>query len=195
MALVMITAACGGSVASFSPTGTCGADGKVPGAYPALEARLPKDFSGQPPTTVDSGRHCSTEALGSLITHHAAGIEFAGATWDLGGGTGVTSALFSLPGADLPADWIAEFYEIGARTAKRTGNITTSRPVFDGTGATWRLDTLNDLSLQSVVTWQEGAIVRVVLVATTVSPSASRSAHDDLVTKAVVATVAVQGGS
>lgn len=191
----MIVGACAGGTASFSPTGTCGADGKVPGAYPDLEARLPKAFDGKAPTSVDSGRHCSEAALGSLITHHGAGIEFAGATWDLGGGTGVTSALFSQPAADLPADWIAEFYEIGARTAKRTDNITTSRPVFDGTGATWRLDTLNDLSLQSVVTWQDGGMVRVVLVATTVSPSASRAVHDDLVTKAVAATVAVMGGS
>ena len=34
---------------------------------------------------------------------------------------------------------IAEFYEIGARTAKRTSNIETSRPAFEGAGETWRL--------------------------------------------------------
>lgn len=195
VALAMALAACGGAGSTFDPRGTCGPDGKAPGAYPALEKGLPTSFEGKAPTSVDSGRHCSEAALGSLITHDASGIEFAGAVWDLGGGTGVTSALFSLPGRALPADWIAEFYEIGARTAKRTENITTSRPTFAGTGAAFRLDTLNDLSLQSVVTWQDGSIVRVVLVATTVSPSASRAVHDDLVAKAVAATVAVMGGA
>ena len=195
VAVLTIVAACGGSGATFDPSATCGPDGKVAGAYPDLERRLPTSFEGKAPTSVDSGRHCSEAALGSLITHHAAGIEFAGATWDLGGGTGVSSALFSLPGQDVPADWIAEFYEIGARTAKRTENITTSRPTFDGTGAVFRLDTLNELSLQTVISWQDGPITRVVLVATAVSPSASRAAHDDLVTKAVAATVAVMGGT
>ena len=193
--LLAVVSACGGGGATFNPSGTCGADGKAPGAYPDLEKLLPTRFEDKAPTSVDSGRHCSVSALGSLITHDAAGIEFAGATWDLGSGTGVSSALFSLPERELPADWIAEFYEIGARTAKRTENIATSRPTFDGTGATFRLDTLNDLSLQSVVTWQDGNIVRVVLVATTVSPTASRAAHDDLVRQAVAATVAVMGGT
>jgi|GEM_PF-322051 len=193
--LVTLLAACGSSKASFDPSGTCGADGKAPGAYPNLERLLPSSLEGKAPTSIDSGRHCSETALGSLITHGAAGIEFAGATWDLGSGTGVSSALFSLPGRDLPATWVAEFYEIGARTAKRTDNITTSRPTFDGTGPAYRLDTLNDLSLQSVVTWQDGIVVRVVLVATKVDPSASRAAHDDLVSKAVAATVAIMGGT
>ncbi|MBI3745835.1 MAG: hypothetical protein HY264_04810 [Chloroflexi bacterium] len=192
--LATALAACGSSSASFNPSGTCGADGKAPGAYPNLERRLPTRFEGTSPTSIDSGRHCSESALGSLITHGAAGIEFAGATWDLGSGAGVSSALFSLPDRQLPVAWIAEFYEIGARTAKRTGNITTSRPTFDGAGPAYRLDTLNDLSLQSVVTWQDGDLVRVVLVATKVDPGATRAAHDDLVSKAVAATVAVMGG-
>lgn len=190
-----ILAACSGGAATFNPIGTCGPDGKAAGAYPELEARLPTSFDGELPKAVDSGRHCSDTALGSFITHGAAGIEFAGATWDLGSGSGVSSALFSLPGRDLPAAWVAEFYEIGARTAKRTENITTSRPTFDGTGQAYRLDTLNELSLQSVVTWQDVSIVRVVLVATVVAPGASRAAHDDLVSRAVAATVKVMGGT
>ena len=193
--LLAALTACGSGGPSFDPKATCGPDGKVAGAYPELEARLPATFDGKAPTSVDSGRHCSETALGSLITHDAAGIEFAGASWDLGQGTGVSSALFSLPGRDLPAAWIGEFYEIGARTAKRTENITASRQEFAGTGAAYRLDTLNDLSLQTVVTWQDGPIVRVVLVGTTVSPSATRAAHDDLVTKAVATTVGLMGGA
>ena len=191
----LATAACGSASTSFDPTSTCGPDGKFAGAYPSLEALLPTSFEGKAPTTVDSGRNCSDAAIGSLIVHGAAGVEFAGATWDLGSESGGTSVVFALPGHDLPAAWIAEFYEIGAQTAKKTDNITTSTPAFDGTGPAFRLDTLNDLSLQSVVTWQDGSYVRVVLVATSVSPGASRAAHDDLVTKLVAATVGVMGGT
>jgi hypothetical protein len=191
----LLLAACGNAAASFDPAGTCGPDGRAPGAYPDLEAMLPTSLNGTPPGSVDSGRHCSEKALGSLITHGAAGVEFAGAVWDLGNGTGVSSVVFRLAGRDLPATWIAEFYDIGARTARLTGNIETSRPSFPGTGGTWRLDTLNDLSLQTVVTWQDGSVVRVVLVASTVNIGASRAAHDQLVEQAVAATVAVAGAT
>jgi hypothetical protein len=190
-----LAAACGSAGTSFDPAGTCGPDGRVAGAYPDLEAMLPTSLNGTAPGSVDSGRHCSEKALGSLITHGAAGVEFAGAVWDLGNGTGVSSVVFRLPGRSLPAAWIAEFYDIGARTARLTGNIETSQPTFPGTGGTWRLDTLNDLSLQTVVTWQDGPLVRVVLVASTVNIGASRAAHDQLVDQAIAATVAVAAGS
>jgi len=42
------------------------ADGSAPGAYPELEARIPKTFHDAAPATVDSGRNCSPEAMGSL---------------------------------------------------------------------------------------------------------------------------------
>ena len=196
LAVVATLAACGGSPPSFDPSTPCGDGGRAAGAYPDLEARLPTAFEGRAATSVDSGRHCSDAALGSLITHGAAGIRFAGATWDLGNGRGFSSVVFALPSGDLPAAWIAEFYEIGARTAKRTENIATSRPDLAGAGTTWRLDTLNDLSFQTVITWQDGPRARVVLVATPVNLDASRAAHDDLVTRAVAATVgaAAAGG-
>ncbi len=186
---------CGSPAATFDPSGSCGIDGTRAGAYPDLEALLPKSLGGAPPGTVNSGRDCSDAALGSLIVHDARGIRFAGAIWDLGNGTAVTSVVFNLPGRDLSAAWIAEFYNVGAQTAKRTENIATSAPSFPGAGTTARLDTLNDLSLQTIVSWQDGANVRAVLVATAVLPGASRATHDDLVAKAVAATVAAQGGT
>lgn len=195
IAAALLVAACGVGLATFEPSGTCGPDGRAAGAYPELEQLLPTTFDDKAPTSVDSGRHCSEAELGSLITHDAEGIEFAGATWDLGGGTGVSSALFSLPERELPAAWIAEFYEIGARTAKRTENVTATRETFPGTEEAYRLETLNELSLQTVVTWQDGNVVRVVLVATKVAPGASRADHDELVKRAVAATVAVMGGT
>lgn len=187
--LAVLAAACGGPTATFDPAGPCVADGRIGGAYPDLEARLPAELDGRAPSSVDSGRNCTVSALGSLVTRGVDEVEFAGATWDLGGGRGVSSVVFAVPGRSLPADWIAEFYEIGARTAKRTENIESSRPTFEGVGETRRLDTLNDLSLQSVVTWQDGDLVRAVLVATPVKLDSSRAAHDELVAMAVRAVV------
>ncbi len=192
LGFALVVGACGGSSPpSFDPDAPCGVDGRAPGAYPELEARLPATLDDAPPTGLDSGRHCSEGALGSLIAHDTAGIRFAGATWDRGGGDAITSAIFGLVDRDLPASWIAEFYEIGARTAKRTEQIETSRPVFEGVGETFRLDTLNGLSLQSVVVWQDGPLVRAVLAATAVAPDASRTAHDTLVELAVASAASV----
>jgi len=194
LVLAASAAGCGAPAATFDPAGSCGIDGRLPGAYPDLEARLPDTLDGKAADKVDSGRNCSEGALGSLVSHGLAEIRFAGATWDLGGGRGVSSVVFATAAGDLPAAWIAEFYEIGARTAKRTDNIETSRPSFDGAGETWRLDTLNDLSLQSVVTWQDEGLVRAVLVATPAAPGASRDVHDELVTAAVLAAAEASGG-
>jgi len=49
----------------------------------------------------------------------------------------------------------------------------------------FRLETVNDLSLQTVVIWPAGQLVRVVIVATTIRPDASRAAHDERVAIAV----------
>jgi len=194
--VTLAVVACGGSAASFQPDGPCVADGRRAGAYPELEARLPQDLAGDRPTTVDSGRSCTAVALGALASHGLAEIRFAGATWNLGAGAGVTSVVFAeAGGSDLPAEWVAEFYELGATNAKRTDNIETSRPTFDGVGETWRLDTLNNLSLQTIVTWQDADLVRAVLVATAVAPAATREAHDELVDAAVRASAGLPAGA
>lgn len=184
-------AGCAGPAQSFDPSVPCGADGRVAGAFPSLEARLPALFEGAAAGGIDSGRHCSEAALGSLIAHQVSEVDFAGATWDLGKGTAISSAIFQLPSGDLPATWIAEFYDVGARTAKRTENIATSSPTMEGAGTVYRLDTLNNLSFQTVVVWGDGRTVRAVLVATSVDPSATKAAHDDLVDRAVAATVSL----
>lgn len=189
-AVALVLAGCGAAGVTFDPTGPCLVDGRAPGTYPALESMLPTAVRESPPATVDSGRSCTATALGTLVDHDIHELHFAGATWDFGNGTGVTSAVFALPGASLPADWMAEFYRIGAITGKKTDNIETSQPTFQPIGETWRLDTLNDLSLQTVITWQDGAVARVVLVATAVLPDVQRSAHEQLVVDAVAATAA-----
>ena len=151
LSLVALVAGCAGTpAATFDPDGPCVADGAAPGAYPELEARLPSSVDGTPPTTVDSGRNCTPKNLGSLGTHDLTEVRFAGAVWDRGGGSGVTTAIFTAPG--LRADWIAEFYETSAEAGRRTEDIVTTTPTVAGRPG-HRMDLRNGESLQSVVVW------------------------------------------
>ena len=190
-------AACGASAGSFSPTGPCTVDGRTQGAYPDLEASLPTSLTDlsagtnaldpRPPTTVDSGRSCSAQALGPLAEHGITELRFAGATWDEGGGNGIVSAVFQTAEGQPKLDyrWMEEFYSAGAHASTKTENIQESRPTVELAGPVYRLDALNDLSLQTVVVWPSGSLVRVVIVATQVQPGASRDAHERLVAEAV----------
>jgi hypothetical protein len=188
-------AGCGVGGATFSTTGPCVIDGRAPGAYPDLEATLPRQLVTRAPDAVDSGRNCSTATLGTLASRGVMELRFAGATWDQGGGNGTTIAILTLApeSGALPVAWVEEFYESGARAGKKTGNIETSRPSMPGPGDVFRLDTLNDLSFQTVVVWPAENGVRVVLVATQVGPSAARSEHDERV--AIAVEVAAMGGN
>jgi hypothetical protein len=180
---------------TFSPDGPCLADGRVPGTYPALEATIPTSLEGRPADSVNSGRNCTQAALGTLASHGVTDLRFAGATWADGNDAGTSIALLALPTGALPVAWAEEFYELGARNANKTDHVTTSRPTFDGVGAVFRVDALNDLSFQSVIVWQDGPLVRVVLVATAVDPGASMTAHDARIAAAVVAAAsAARGG-
>ena len=190
--VVTAFAACGQAGGTFSPSGPCLADGRGPGTYPALEAVVPRSLDGRAATTVDSGRKCSESALGSLTTHGVTDLRFAGAVWSGGNDAGTSIAVLALPTGTLPVAWAEEFYGFGAVTGKKTDNIATSRPTFDRVGETFRIDALNDLSFQSVVVWQDGPLVRVVIVATAVDPGASMSDHDAQIAAAVAAAAAVQ---
>lgn len=146
-------------VSSFDPASACTTDGRFPGAYPALEALLPTSYEGAAPDNVDSGRNCTDEALGVLAADGIAGVRFAGATWDLGGSTGLTVALFEGDGLD-PAKMLA-FYEDGARKARRTDRLEVTDTTVGGTAAK-RLDVLGtDGSGQTVVVWPSGEAGRV----------------------------------
>ena len=169
-------------------------DLRAPGTYPELEAQLPSSLGedGRAPDSVDSGRSCSDQALGTLRQHGVTELRFAGATWEVGNSDGTVIVSLALPeGAPvLQEAWVEEFYEAGAQSAKKTDNIETSRPTVAGAGEVFRIDTLNDLSLQSVVTWQVDGATHVVIVATEVTPAASRAAHDERVATAVAAAAA-----
>lgn len=174
---------------SFDPVGPCTSDGQRPGAYPDIEEHLPRSFSGAAPTNVDSGRNCTDGALGSLAARGIDELRFAGATWETGRASGVTIARFEADG--LTVDRMAEFYESGARNARRTEQITTGE-VSLGSVRGWRLDAFVADSYQSVVVLpaSEPDAVLAVLVASDLGEAESRAAHDARVIDAAEAALA-----
>jgi hypothetical protein len=184
-----LLAGCDPAAASFDPHGACVADGRAPGSYPDLEALLPADLAGTPPTRVDSGRSCTASALSTYASHGITEVRYAGATWDEGGGDGTAIAVVTTPPAqpELQQQWVEEFYLAGARASSKTENIETSRPTL-GDIEVFRIETLNDLSLQTVLVWAVGTPVHVVIVATQVEPGASRAEHDARVSAALEAS-------
>jgi hypothetical protein len=184
--LVGLAGAC--SPAAFDPTEPCRADGRAAGAYPELEAVVSETFRGRAADRLDSGRNCTPQALASLTLHGITELRFAGATWDLGSSNGVTLAVFDAK--DLNATWVAEFFETGARTAKKTTNVEARTvPIPDG-GSGSRIDVLNDESYQTVVVWPDGSRVRVALIASSIRDVQTKAAHDAVVTEALAAAIA-----
>ncbi|OGO55993.1 MAG: hypothetical protein A2V85_04250 [Chloroflexi bacterium RBG_16_72_14] len=153
---------CGGSsipVISFDPASACTTDGRMAGAYPDLEAVLPTSYLAEAPDSVDSGRNCTPEALGTLAAAAIDEVRFAGATWDLGGGTALTVAAFEADG--LTPALMIEFYETTARANRKTEKLVSSQArVGDRAGR--RLDVLqSDGTGQTIVAWPSGVDGRV----------------------------------
>jgi hypothetical protein len=157
IAATLLLAACspgGASVESFDPSAPCPSEGRQPGAYPELEALLPRDLDGKAPDSVDSGRSCTADSLGTLAERGVDELRFTGATWKTGGTSGLTLALFEADGLD--AAQMLEFYETGARGARRTEKLVTSDTTVGGEPAR-RLDVLgSDGTGQTVVAWPAG---------------------------------------
>ena len=164
--LAAVVVGCAGSpipVTSFDPSSPCTTDGRQPGAYPDLEALLPPDYQGIKPTSVDSGRHCTKDALGTLATAGITGVRFAGATWGLGGTTGLSFAVFAADG--LTASEMIDFYGAGAQANSKTDTLQAVDTVVAGRPAR-RLDVLqSDGSAHSIVAWpsKTAGIIDVLL--------------------------------
>ena len=154
IALAVVTllavAGCGSEIPSFDPTGPCTADGAAPGAYPELEAQIPTMFEGRGPDTLDSGRNCTAENLGTLAEAGITEVRYAGGTWDFGGNRAAALAVFHAPG--LTAERLADFYASSAAAANRTEVTGESSPTLAGQ-ATRRLDSTTGSRIQTVVTW------------------------------------------
>jgi hypothetical protein len=137
-------------VASFDPAGPCLADGRAAGAYPDLEALVPRTFHDQAPDTVDSGRNCTAANLGALAGRGVSEVRFAGGTWTFGAERAAVLAVFRAGGLDAAA--MAAFYAESAKANGRTTITGQSTSTIDGrTG--YRLDTETSTRLQTVVTW------------------------------------------
>jgi hypothetical protein len=181
--LIATLSACAST--QFDPTGPCTADGRAAGAYPDLEALIPRVFRGVAPNRVDSGRNCSEAALGSFVLHGVRELRFGGGTWDLGSGGGVSLAVFEAEG--LEATWVNEFFETGARSARRTETVETGVTQLPDGSSAFRLDTLNGESFQTVIAWPDGERVRVALIASFIREVQTREGHDAIVADAVLA--------
>ena len=175
---------------TFDPSGPCTADGRAAGAFPELEALVPPEFRGRAPDRVDSGRNCTTTALATLALHNVSELRFAGGIWDLGSSSGVTLAVFDAPRdeAGLEAAWMAEFFEAGARTARRVESVDARSIVLPDGEAASQIDALNGESYQTVVVWPDGDRVRVALVASFIREVSTKEAHEAVVTEAIAAS-------
>lgn len=200
LAGALLLAACGAAPTPSGPLGPCGtdrADAMSLGGFPELEALVPSSLEGRAPDTVNSGRSCSDKALGSLASHGIRELRYAGATWNQGRSDAAVVAVLSTPPDQPPLQqaWIEEFYTAGAVAGTKTDNVTTTRPTMEPVGQVFRIDALNDLSLQTVVTWGgDDGVAHVVIVATEVAPDSSRADHDARVA-AAVASAAVPAPS
>ena len=168
LALIVGLVACTSAASSFDPTGTCTADGSAPGAYPDLEARIPKTYRGEPPESLDSGRNCSKEALGTLASTNKE-VRHAGGTWTFGAERALVLAVFSAPGLD--AEQIREFYTTSARDTARVEILAEGRATIVGREA-FRLDAKRVELLQTVIVWPSAEPDVVNVVVTTDLPEA-----------------------
>lgn len=164
LALALAVPGCTGTATvSFDASGPCTGDGSAPGAYPDLEASIPRSYEDRAPDTLDSGRHCTPANLGTLAEAGIDEIRFAGGTWDFGGNRAAALAVFEAPG--LTADQIAEFYATSAAAANRTEITDESTPTLAGRPG-HRLDTKTGERIQTVLIWPAAAPDRVNVVIT-----------------------------
>jgi hypothetical protein len=183
--LVLLAVGCSRGPASFDPASACTVDGRFSGAYPELEARVPRSLAGRAPDRLDSGRSCTGPTLGTLQGHGVAELRFGGGLWEQGRNSGTSLVVFDSP-TPLAAEWVAEFYEAGARAGKNTDAIET-RPLTVAGSDAKRLDTLNDESYQTVVVWPRDGRVVAALVASSIREVESRGAHEARVADALAA--------
>jgi len=161
--LAVFVAACGGGApASFDVAAGCPVEGRVAGAYPDLEKRIPTSYEGRAPDNLDSGRHCDKDSLGSLAKAGFDEVRFAGGTWDFGGERAAALVVFEAPG--LTANQIADFYGTSAQGANRTTITGVSTPEISGRSG-YRLNTMTGDRVQTVVVWPSATsdVVNVVI--------------------------------
>jgi hypothetical protein len=183
---VLLVAGCSIVTPGFDPTGPCTADGREPGAYPDLEARVPATLAGKAPKQLDSGRNCTPAGLGSLADHGLGEVRFAGAIWPTAAESGTTLAVFRADG--LTAQVLGAFYEAGARASSKVSPLSISSPIVQGRPG-YRLDVDNDGRLQTIVTWPDaaGTVVRVAIVSGAARDGTTPTSQEIAVQQAIAA--------
>ena len=164
----LLTAACFAPEVStsFDPAAAC--DGTVrqqmPGAYPALEARIPTELEGQPAASRDSGRFCSKVTLGSVFDAGVTEVRFGGGIWEVGERGGIQLSAFD--GDGLTPALLAEEYRRAADASRGTDAVRATTLQVNGRPA-WRLDVIDGNSRQAIVVWgsADGAVVQVAVAA------------------------------
>ena len=153
------------AVGSFDPASPCnGVDSQaMAGAYPELEALVPKSLVGVAPTSLVSGRLCSANTLGTLYGHGIHETHFASAVWNRGGGSGIQMTVLEADG--LTVANALESYGNGAQNAPKVHSLKTTSVTVNGL-AGMRLDIANDDYAQQVVVWPGGAAGRVRVLIT-----------------------------
>ena len=104
---------------------------------------------------------------------------------------GRRSRVFEAP--DLTAEWVHEFYAKGAEAGRNTEGVEASRDGGRRGSRRFRLDTLNGESYQTVIDWQDGDRVRVVLVASFIRLVSSKAEHEEAVQAALEAATGRAG--
>jgi len=191
LAAATLLAACS---SDFDPSSPCTSDGRKAGAYPDLEARIPTAFRGGPPTTLDSGRICSTDGLATLKGHGVDELHYAGGVWNTATQSGVSLATFANAGsAALSADWVAEYYQSTANGGKNVNSVEAGEyPVAPGIVG-HKVDVLNDESYQSIVVWERDGRIEIALIADFIRDIQTKAAHEAVVREAVDAWLTADG--
>ena len=171
LAALILVSACnrGADLTSFDPGQPCTADGRFPGAYPDLEAQVPKLYMTTGPMTLDSGRNCSAANLGTLASQGISEVRFAGGTWTFGAERAAVLAIFTAPG--LNATGLDALYEESAAGAERTTITAQTQPTVAGRMG-YRLDTETGERTQTVVIWPSARADFVNVVITDDLPDA-----------------------
>ena len=170
-------AACAGPFAgpsappSFDPSTPCGGADRqeMTGAYPDLEARIPRVLDGKAADSRESGRFCSKATLGKLWDAGVREEQFGGGIWAVepDGGTslaGLQLSVFRAPG--LSAQLMADEYKSGADATQRVTVVSATNEQVNGRPG-FRINLLNGDSHQAIVVWPsaDGAVVQVVIAA------------------------------
>ncbi len=165
-AAALVLAACAPqATAAFDPSASCNpaVREQMPGAYPALEARIPMDLGGEEAASRDSGRFCSADTLGSVFEAGVDEVRFGGAIWQVGRG-GIQVGAFE--GDGLTAELMAEEYRRAAAKDRGTEAVRPTTLEIDGRPA-WRIDVVNGNSRQAIVVWSsaDDQVVQTVVAA------------------------------